>query len=60
MDTSKIKEDLMVHAKGEGSMQGASGEHIGTVDGHVPDLLKDYALDTKIGCISSSIQGFLS
>jgi len=32
VDTSKIKEDLMVHAKGEGSMQGAPGEHIGTVD----------------------------
>jgi len=23
MDTSKIKEDLMIHAKGEGSTQGA-------------------------------------
>jgi len=32
VDTSKIKEDLMVHAKGEGSMQGPSGEHVGTVD----------------------------
>lgn len=32
MDTSKIKEDLMVHAKGEGSMQGAPGDHVGTVD----------------------------
>lgn len=32
MDTSKIKEDLMIHAKGEGSMQGAPGVHVGTVD----------------------------
>jgi len=32
VDTSKIKEDLMIHAKGEGSMQGAPGEHVGTVD----------------------------
>lgn len=32
MDISKIKEHLMVHAKGEGSMGGASGVHIGTVD----------------------------
>jgi hypothetical protein len=32
VDISQIKEHLMVHAKGPGSMQGASGEHIGTVD----------------------------
>ena len=32
MDTSKIKENLMIHAKGEGSMQGAPGVHVGTVD----------------------------
>ena len=32
MDTSKIKEDLMIHAKGEGSMQGSPGVHVGTVD----------------------------
>lgn len=32
MDTSKIKEHLMVHAKGEGSMQGAPGVHVGTVE----------------------------
>ncbi|MBV8884740.1 MAG: DUF2171 domain-containing protein [Chroococcidiopsidaceae cyanobacterium CP_BM_RX_35] len=32
MDTSKIKEHMMIHAKGEGSMQGASGVNIGTVD----------------------------
>jgi len=27
-----IKPNLMVHAKGEGSMKGASGIHVGTVD----------------------------
>lgn len=32
VDVSKIKEDLMVHAKGLESMHGAPGEHIGTVD----------------------------
>jgi len=32
MDTSKIKEDLMIHAKGEGSTQGSPGAHVGTVD----------------------------
>jgi len=31
MDTSKIKEDLMIHAKGEGT-QGSPGAHVGTVD----------------------------
>jgi len=30
--TSKIKEDLMIHAKGEGSTQGSPGAHVGTVD----------------------------
>jgi hypothetical protein len=32
MDASQIREHLMVHAKGEGSMHGAPGVHIGTVD----------------------------
>jgi hypothetical protein len=32
MDTSKIKEHMMIHAKGEGSMQGESLMHVGTVD----------------------------
>jgi hypothetical protein len=36
MDTTmfqdKIRENMMVHAKGEGSMQGVEGDHIGTVD----------------------------
>lgn len=32
MDISQVKEHLMVHAKGEGSMNGAAGVHIGTVD----------------------------
>jgi hypothetical protein len=32
MDTSKIKEHMMIHAKGEGSMQGESFMHVGTVD----------------------------
>jgi hypothetical protein len=32
MDASQIKPHLMVHAKGEGSMNGAPGVHIGTVD----------------------------
>ena len=30
--SSLIKEYLMVHAKGEASMQGAPGVHLGTVD----------------------------
>lgn len=32
MDVSQIKEHLMVHAKGPGSMNDAPGVHIGTVD----------------------------
>ena len=32
MNIEAIKPDLMVHAKGEGSMAGASGVHVGTVD----------------------------
>ena len=32
MDVSKIRENLMVHAKGQGEMNGAKGVHIGTVD----------------------------
>ncbi len=28
----QIREDMMVHAQGEGSMQGVEGEHVGTVD----------------------------
>ena len=32
MDIQAIKPDLMVHAKGQGSMKGASGVHVGTVD----------------------------
>ncbi len=32
VEASNIKEHLMVHAKGPGSMQGAPGVHIGTVD----------------------------
>jgi hypothetical protein len=49
---------------GSGAIEGcvAKREWDGRVGklGHVPDLLKAYALDTRIGCISSSIQGFLS
>ncbi len=32
MEVQSIKPDLMVHAKGQGSMKGASGVHVGTVD----------------------------
>ncbi|MCL6434831.1 MAG: DUF2171 domain-containing protein [Leptolyngbyaceae cyanobacterium HOT.MB2.61] len=32
VDASQIKEHLMVHAKGMGSMEGSPGVHIGTVD----------------------------
>lgn len=32
MDTTKIKENLMVYAKGEGGMPAAPGVHIGTVE----------------------------
>ena len=28
----QIRERMMVHAKGQGSMQGVPGEHVGTVD----------------------------
>ncbi|GAA6619513.1 DUF2171 domain-containing protein [Scytonema sp. NUACC26] len=49
VDVSKIEEHLIVHAKGSGSMQGASDEHIGTVDrvegGKYIKLTKDDSLD---------------
>src|SRR5690349_16419933 len=32
MDINAIKPDLMVHARGQGSMKGAEGVHVGTVD----------------------------
>ncbi len=32
MNTESIKPGLMVHAKGQGKMQGAEGQHVGTVD----------------------------
>jgi hypothetical protein len=32
MNISEIKPDLMVHARGPGSMRGAPGTHVGTVD----------------------------
>ena len=32
MDTTKIKEKLIVYAKGEGGMSGAPGVHIGIVE----------------------------
>jgi hypothetical protein len=32
MNLSEIKPDLMVHARGPGSMGGAPGAHVGTVD----------------------------
>ncbi len=32
MNIESIKPHLMVHAKGQGSMQGAKGVHVGTVD----------------------------
>ena len=32
MDVQSIKPDLRVYAKGQGSMKGASGAHVGTVD----------------------------
>jgi hypothetical protein len=30
--TEQIREHMMVHAQGEGSMNGVPGEHVGTVD----------------------------
>jgi len=35
-----IREHMMVHAKGPGSMGGAKGEHIGTVDRVEGDRIK--------------------
>lgn len=32
VDPSEIKEHLMIHAKGMGTMEGSPGVHIGTVD----------------------------
>jgi hypothetical protein len=36
MDTTmlqnQIRENMMVHARGSGSMQGVAGDHVGTVD----------------------------
>ncbi len=32
MMTDQIREHMMVHAQGEGSMNGVEGEHVGTVD----------------------------
>lgn len=32
MNTEAIKPDLMVHARGDSSMRGAPGVHVGTVD----------------------------
>lgn len=30
--TEQIREHMMVHARGQGSMNGVEGEHVGTVD----------------------------
>ncbi len=35
-----IQEHMMVHAKGEGSMNGVAGEHVGTVDKVEGDQIK--------------------
>ena len=37
---SNIRERMMVHARGEGSMGGSSGVHIGTVDHIEGDMIK--------------------
>lgn len=51
VDISQIKEHLMVHAKGTGTMEGAPGVHIGTVDrvegGKYVKLTKDDAHDGR-------------
>jgi hypothetical protein len=44
-----IREHMMVHAKGEGSMNGVSGEHIGTVDHVEGDMIKLTKNDSKDG-----------
>ncbi len=44
-----IREHMMVHAKGAGSMNGVSGEHIGTVDGVEGDMIKLTKSDSKDG-----------
>ena len=36
----EIREDMMVHALGTGSMNGVAGEHIGTVDSVEGDQIK--------------------
>jgi len=50
MNISDIHENLMVHAKGAGSMGGAQGEHIGTVD-HLDggDMIKLNKRDSEDG-----------
>ncbi len=45
IDSSKIREDLMVHAKGEGEMEGSEGIHLGTVDHLDGDYIKLKRMD---------------
>ncbi|AFZ67915.1 DUF2171 domain-containing protein [Deinococcus peraridilitoris] len=40
MNPSDIHEHMMVHARGEGSMMGAPGVHVGTIDGVDGNFLK--------------------
>lgn len=45
--TIDIKPNLMVHAKGAGSMEGAEGVHVGTVDHLDGDYIKLKKSDSK-------------
>jgi hypothetical protein len=58
MMTEQIREHMMVHAQGQGSMNGVEGEHIGTVD-YVEDdrivLTKNDSPDGKHHSISFNL-----
>lgn len=49
MELSSIKPDLMVHAKGPGSMKGVPGVHIGSVDHVDGDFIKLKKSDSDDG-----------
>ena len=49
MNRNHIREHLMVHARGAGSMNGAPGEHVGTVDHVEGDFIKLTRNDSHTG-----------
>lgn len=49
MDASKIQKNLIVHAKGAGTMQEASGVHIGVVESVEDEQFVKLAPDSSFG-----------